>query len=124
MRDKIIKTFGGIKGYEIAQASNLIGLAISKVLLHNPYDQDEDIKSIMELLAAYDLSEHYDTSIRIDNYRFFKNNNLPDTIKIIQNAVNRGVLDREKWMPCLNLFFEKAKEFLSEVPNLEAQDNG
>ena len=116
MKDKIINTFGGIKGYEIAQASNLIGLAISKVLLHNPYDQAEDIASIMELLAAYDLSEHYDTSIRIDNYRFFKNNNLPDTIKIIQNAVSRGELDREKWMPCLNLFFKKTKEFLEEVP--------
>ena len=116
MRDKVINTFGGIKGYEIAQASNLIGLAISKVLLHNPYEQEEDIASIMELLVAYDLSEHYDTSIRITNYRFFKKYNLPDTLKIIQNAVSRGMLDRERWMPCLEVFFKKAKEFLEEVP--------
>ena len=116
MRDNVINTFGGIKGYEIAQASNLIGLAISKVLLHNEYDQDEDIASIMELLVAYDLSEHYDTSIRITNYDFFKNENLPATIKIIQNAISRGKLDRAKWMPCLELFFKKTKEFLEEVP--------
>ena len=113
--DKIIETFGGIKGYEIAQASNLLGLTMSKLLFNYKYDEDKDIKEIMDYLVAYDLSEHYDTSIRQVNYSFFKSDNLPATIKIVKNAVNRGVVDKKNGYLCLICFLKSVKSFLKMV---------
>lgn len=68
----------------------------------------------MDYLAAYNLSEHYDSDVRQANYRFFKNENLPATLDIVKNAVNRGVVNKKKWMPVLELFFEKCNEFLED----------
>ena len=116
MRDTIINAFGGWKEYEMEMASSFIGLGISKLLFHNKSDQDEDIAYVMELLLAYDLSDHYEDEIWSSSYYYFKFYNLPLTLNIIKNATKRGVLDREKWMPCLELFFNKTKEFLAEIP--------
>ena len=117
MKDQIMSSLGSFKEYAIEMASSVLGLSISKVLLHNPYDQDEDIESIMEYLITYDLVDHYeDPTSRSSSYYYYKYYNLPVTIKIIKNATERGKLNREKWMPCLELFFEKTKVFLEDVP--------
>ena len=115
--DNIIEGLGGWKEYVMEMSSSVLGLSISKILLHNPYDQDEDIANIMEYFVIYDLSEHYEDPIsRASSYYYFKYYNLPTTVKIIKNAVKSGKLDK-RWTPCLELFFKKTKEFLDDVPD-------
>ena len=117
MGDRIIESFGGWKEYVMEMSSSVLGLSISKILLHNFHDQDEDIATIMEYFLIYDLSEHYeDPTSRASSYYYFKYYNLPNTIKIIKNATERGKLDK-RWKPCLELFFKKTKEFLEDAPD-------
>ena len=118
MKDKIIEGLGGYKEYEIEMASSVIGLSISQMLLSKrKCNVDDDIESIMELLVSYDLSDHYeDSTCWSSSYYFYKYHNLPTTLDIIKNGTKEGFLDREKWMPVLELFFAKTKEFLAEIP--------
>ena len=117
MKDEITNAFCSYKEFAMEMASSCLGLAISKMLLHNQADQDEDIESIMEYLIAYDYGYHYEDSIcRSSSYHYYRYYNLPTTLNIIKRGTEKGLLSREKWMPCLELFFEKTKEFLDVIP--------
>lgn len=116
--DKHCEMLGWKKEYLICQATNLLGIAIGEVGFGNTQSEDENIESIMEMLEAYPYGTHYFAKSNTEGaYKDFINESFPNTVELIKRAVKSGKVNREKWTPVLNLFFKRAKEYISENTN-------
>lgn len=113
--DKHCEMLGWKKEYLMCQACNLLGIAVGEVKFGNLKNEDENISNIKEMLDAYPFGTHYFAQSNIDGaHEDFIKESFPNTAYLIKEAAASGNLNREKWMPLLNLFFQRTKEYLTE----------
>lgn len=115
--DKNTDQLGCWKEYEIDMTCALLGIDMSKLIANYTADEDHDIEFLRQEMREYYLAPHYeDAELRYICYKSFKNENLPNTISLIKKAIEKGNVNRGKWMPLLKEFFAKANDYLEEGP--------
>lgn len=116
--DRHSEMLGWKKEYLICQACNLLGIAIGKVKFGNLTDEDENIANIKEMLEAYPFGTHYFAQSNIDGaYEDFIKESYPNTMYLIKEAIASGNLNKEKWQPLIQLFFNTTKSYIEEYNN-------
>lgn len=112
--DWIDKQDGGTKDYIIDVCANLLVMAASQKALGTKRFEKSNLEKIKSLLDEYDKGDrYYDEEIRKGSYNKFKNKTLPFLIQSLQRSIKIAYLKPELWIPVLQLFFEKAKDYLN-----------
>lgn len=108
------------KDYAIAEACNLLCLALCTSAIGNKTYDDENIKIVKKFLADYDYGVYYENSVvRKEAYNNFRNECMPDIVSNARFLLKNGKLNEEKWLPIIKDFFIKANEYLEEGKDLK-----
>lgn len=111
MKDK--HRIGSCRGYIMNQSSNLISVTISSLLEGSSSNEKVNLNLIQEMLDDFYISSDYNSrDDRLGAYHTFKIENFPKAVLLINKAVAKSLLTRDKWMPLLEDFFAKANAYI------------
>lgn len=113
-KDRLNGQFGGTKDFIIDTCANRLVMASCQVALGTRSYEKYNLQAIKEDLENYDKADRYVfEKYRKEMYDWFKTQSLPLLMGNLTHVSKSGKLNPELWTPVLELFFEKALDYLS-----------